>query len=131
MHKAQEPVQEIGPSTAQTSDKQNNGQTPPTTAMETNTAHTHMRAEQVASPTDQPTQGTSAHQDRSATDSNTAHASQPTHTTTKEIMTVDSDEQHKPPLMPQETTQEAKDKETQTKIHQADAAVQTDSLHQA
>ena len=39
--KAQTPPQEIGPSTAELADL-NNGQTPPTTVMETAVTHTHV-----------------------------------------------------------------------------------------
>ena len=131
VHEAQKPIQEIGPSPAQTSDNQNNGQTPPATTLEAATTHTHVRVEQAASPTDQPTQSASADQDMSATEGDTAQASQPIHTTTKEIMAVDTDKQHHPTRAPQATTQNAQDKETQTRIHQTDAAIQTDSLPQA
>ena len=130
VHEAQKPIQEIGPSSAQTSEDKNNGQTPPTT-METTATHTHVRAEQVAAPTDQPTQSASADQDMLATEGDTPHASQPIDTTTKEIMAVDANQQHSQPESPQATTQRHRDKETQTRIHQTDAAIQTDSLPQA
>ena len=93
VQQAQKPVEEIGPPPAQTSGEQDNGQTPPTTAMETATTHTHVSAGQVATPTDQTTQSTPADQDMFATDGDTAHACQ---STTKKIMAVDTNEQHKP-----------------------------------
>ena len=127
VQETQKSVEEIGPPPAQTSGDQDNGQTPPTATMETATTNTHVSVEQVATPTSQTTLSTPAGQDMSATDSDTAHARQPM---TKEIMSADADQQHKQSWALPQTTQDAQDKETQTRINQTDAAVQTDSLPQ-
>ena len=52
-------------------------------------------------------------------------------TATKELMAGDTDKQHHPSQAPEVTAQNPRDKETQTRVAQTDAAIQTDSLTQA
>ena len=66
-----------------------------------------------------------------ATEGATWQTTQITNTGANELSSVDKDEQHHPSQTIDVTAQNPTDKETQTKIDQTDAAVQTDSPTQA
>ena len=123
-------LQEIGPSTAELADP-NNGQTPPTTVMDAAVTHTHVKPQQAVFPTHQQTPNASADKDTSATEAGTMEIPQLADTKKQELMAGDKDKQHHPSQTPAATTRDPGDKETQTRIAQTDAAIQTDSPPQA
>ena len=99
--------------------------------MDAAVTHTHVKPQQAVFPTHQQTPNASAGKDTSATEAGTMEIPQLADTEKQELMAGDTDKQHHPSQAPEVTAQNPRDKETQTRIAQTDAAIQTDSPPQA